>query len=179
MKSVNIKSLFTEKDCEYILSHFIDFRKRQIYIETGEINKPYWNLNERPSQSDIPIGKELSLFLINKLKKHIPIIGFPKLVQVLNYKEGSKFEKHKDDIESNKERYLTLLIQLSDKKDYEGGSFVYYENDKKNIGHKELGSVICIRSSLWHEVTEIKKGSRDVFVVWLTSQMIKKESSIL
>ena len=110
MRSVNFKSVFTNKECEYILSHFRGtYHTRSAYNANGN---PLWKMDEHPSQCVISPDTKLSSFLIDKLKNHIPILKLPNSFKVLNYKKGSKFERHNDNPGAKFDRYLTLIIQL-------------------------------------------------------------------
>ena len=65
-------------------------------------------------------------------------------------------------------RKLSLSLQLSDPKDYEGGELILYgpDNQKKWTMLKSKGTVIVFSSNILHEVTPIISGTRYSLVKW-------------
>lgn len=66
------------------------------------------------------------------------------------------------------DRKLSVVIQLSDPSDYEGGNFIF---DRCEPMPEELfrprGSVVIFPSFQWHKVTEVTKGIRHSLVMWV------------
>lgn len=78
------------------------------------------------------------------------------------------FDYHMDtffDRNSLYQRKLTLCLQLSDAKSYEGGNFEFSNLDIGN-DFKEQGSVLVFPSFLFHRVTPVTKGIRYSIVAW-------------
>ena len=87
------------------------------------------------------------------------------------YSQGDFYHIHCDYDDTigdpNHTRKLSLSLQLSDEKDYEGGDLLIYPRpDKIILAPKAKGSVIVFDSRLFHEVTKVTKGSRYSLVKW-------------
>ena len=65
-------------------------------------------------------------------------------------------------------RKLSLTIQLSDSKDYEGGQFEFERGiDQLPPEHTEKGTVLIFPSFYKHQVTPVTKGTRHSLVTWV------------
>ena len=66
-------------------------------------------------------------------------------------------------------RKLSMTVQLSDSKDYEGGEFHFYNgiDDPEIPPIQEQGSILVFDSRMWHKVTPITKGVRYSLVSWI------------
>ena len=104
------------------------------------------------------------------------IKGFAEPLQFLRYKKGGRYDSHMDiqwsDLKTNiPNRKLTVITQLSDPKDYEGGELQFFNGerpmDKKTVEEiRGQGSVIVFDSRDWHRVTPVTKGTRYSLVCW-------------
>jgi len=68
-------------------------------------------------------------------------------------------------------RKLTMVVQLSDPSEYEGGDFEIKESgatEEQLIEMKQKGSVIVFPSFLEHRVTPVTKGRRMSMTSWVT-----------
>ena len=83
---------------------------------------------------------------------------------LLLYKEGHYYKKHKDIIEEVKRTWTS--ITMIDKKDLKGGEIVIYNKDK-NIIDLDIGETIVFKSSLYHKAKKVLQGTRLVLVAWL------------
>ena len=83
---------------------------------------------------------------------------------LLLYKEGHYYKKHKDVIEERKRTWTS--ITMIDKKDLKGGEIVVYNKDK-NIIDLDIGETIVFKSSLYHKAKKVLQGTRLVLVAWL------------
>lgn len=63
-------------------------------------------------------------------------------------------------------RKLSLVVQLSDPSEYEGGDLLLYNGHQPTVIGKEKGMVVCFPSHTLHEVTPVTKGERYSLVVW-------------
>jgi PKHD-type hydroxylase len=68
-------------------------------------------------------------------------------------------------------RKLSITLQLSDSKDYEGGEFQFHTadqmNDKQKKEVRDKGTILVFPSFLEHQVTAVTKGTRHVVVAWI------------
>ena len=87
-------------------------------------------------------------------------------VIILQYNKGCYFKRHQDRIDFNPkttDRQQTLIIQLSDENDYEGGELVV----RDIIANKSKGNMVLFDSNEWHELKELTNGIRYCLVTWL------------
>ena len=86
------------------------------------------------------------------------------------YKKGDFYDWHYDvNWESDRQydRKLSIVIQLSNPNDYEGGVFEFQHPFEQPKEFKERGSVLIFPSYITHRVTKITKGERKSLVNWL------------
>jgi PKHD-type hydroxylase len=113
-------------------------------------------------------------------------IDFTEQVQLTRYKKNKFYDWHQDqwnkpygdDVELGKQgkiRKLSMVVLLSDPKDFKGGNLQFYSPDPlvptKNhiLDCKELkkrGSLVVFPSYLWHRVKPVTKGIRYSLVAW-------------
>lgn len=142
--------LFTKEDCEFILSD-IDDR-----IADTILNEPDRKYNEW-----LVTDSKILNFIFSKIA-HLGIVKI-KQGRILEYTNGCFFEPHFDRWEKYPDRIKTILIQLSDKTDYEGGVLTI----DKYVFDKEIGNTVIFDGNKLHGMTPIIKGNRYVFVLWL------------
>lgn len=170
------EKLFTSKECEKIIKiakhkglikgetqKKLDIRSSKIcwldYTDDLEwvytrITNIVLNLNERFFQFDI--------------------FGLNERLQFTNYKAPSdKYGKHIDRGLNIPVRKLSLSIQLTDPKEYEGGELILYEDGKGTEMKKEQGTLVLFPSYILHEVKPVTKGERNSLVAWVTGKQFK------
>jgi PKHD-type hydroxylase len=94
--------------------------------------------------------------------------GFLESLQLTEYQESDHYDWHTD--HGNGEfsvRKLSMVVQLSDPKDYEGGSLQVHEIQVKE---KEQGTVVLFPSFSAHKVHPVQSGKRYSLVAWLTGE---------
>jgi PKHD-type hydroxylase len=69
---------------------------------------------------------------------------------------------------SDTPRKLSMVLQLSDPSEYEGGDLEIFDGPKPNTIERKKGMVIAFPSFMLHRVTPVTKGTRRTLVVWLT-----------
>lgn len=77
---------------------------------------------------------------------------------------------HQDSSELCKEPYerkLTLVLQLTDPTQYEGGKFEIKGDPIPEGRFRNPGDLLFFRSNLWHQATEVTKGKRYSLVSWI------------
>lgn len=65
-------------------------------------------------------------------------------------------------------RKLSLVLQLSDPDEYEGGDLQLFTQADPITVEKKKGLVVAFPSFIMHRVTPVTKGTRRTLVVWLT-----------
>jgi len=98
-----------------------------------------------------------------------------ELAQFAEYKTGHFYDWHKDvPLNPNvPHRKLSITVNLSDSKDYEGGDLElknYWGNQtlKMPIDLRRQGTIVVFPSMLLHRVTKIKRGTRYSLVQWFS-----------
>jgi PKHD-type hydroxylase len=85
------------------------------------------------------------------------------------YTGGSHYDWHHDVNFSNEEYYdrkISVIVQLSDPSDYEGGDF-QFKTIETPTGFKTQGSILCFLSYNEHRVTPVTEGTRYSLVNWM------------
>jgi PKHD-type hydroxylase len=114
-------------------------------------------------------------FEINKLCFKFDLNGILEPLQFTNYKAPSgRYDKHVDcgGLNTNV-RKLSISIQLTDPKEYEGGELFLYDKDEPDMMEKEQGALIVFPSYVLHEVKPVTKGERNSLVCWITGKPFK------
>ena len=106
------------------------------------------------------------------------LTGFGEHIQLTNYdsSEQGMYGWHIDMGPDTKSpcRKLSLVLQLSDPVDYEGGVLELQPHGKDVIKmRKQRGLVVVFPSWTLHQVTPVTQGSRQSLVAWLTGPAFK------
>jgi PKHD-type hydroxylase len=97
------------------------------------------------------------------------LTGFAEGFQFTQYTApGGKYDLHVDKIHLGIPRKLSVVIQLSDPSEYEGGEFHLVDSSTPCVLPKEQGTLLCFPSYSLHGVTPVTKGTRYSMVGWIT-----------
>ena len=108
---------------------------------------------------------------INKKYFKFDIFGLNEGFQFTNYKAPSdKYKKHVDRAHDRPVRKLSITIQLTDPKKYEGGELLLYDDHKGTMMDGDQGKLIMFPSYVLHEVKPVTKGDRNSLVCWVTGK---------
>lgn len=108
---------------------------------------------------------------LNKEYFKFDIFGLNEGFQFTNYKAPSdKYKQHVDRAYGTPVRKLSVSIQLTNPKKYEGGDLILYDGDKGAVMSKEQGNLIIFPSYVLHEVKPVTKGERNSLVCWVTGK---------
>lgn len=156
------KILFTKEECEKI--------KNSITDSPAGSKDDLWY---RKYEEFLILDREILDLVLSKTK----IFGIENIREgrILKYEPGCFFNIHKDAYDEHPNRYKTLIIQLSDENDYEGGKMVF-GNDVLN---KKIGSTTFFDSNILHGMEIIESGIRYSFVVWLERMDLVIKKNIL
>lgn len=86
-------------------------------------------------------------------------IDFIEYYEVKKYTVGDFFESHRDNyftLDSKIDRKINLILQLSEKNDYEGGDLLIGSHTVS----RNKGTVILFPATYMHEVTKVTSGTR-------------------
>jgi len=111
---------------------------------------------------------------MNKVYFGFSLAGFFESLQFTMYKgAGDHYEKHCDRAFNKNCRKLSLVLQLSDPKDYEGGDLLLHTSRNPIVMPKERGTICLFPSFTLHQVTPITKGNRYTLVAWVHGPSFK------
>jgi len=95
--------------------------------------------------------------------------------QVGEYLIGGHYDWHRDEEFFNKEkgkhRKVSVVMQLSDPNDYEGGDLIL-DFSQQIPASRERGSVVAFPSELMHKVTPVTRGVRYSATLWLNGPLM-------
>jgi len=74
---------------------------------------------------------------------------------------------------SGVKRKVSIVVQLTDPEEYEGGDLEIYTWDKPFYASKSQGSCLLFPSFLLHKVTPVTKGKRNSLVLWVSGKPFK------
>lgn len=97
-------------------------------------------------------------------------------IQLTEYKLNQFYKSHIDSgYDMWVSRKLTLVVQLTDENEYEGGELLLYPISLEQPVQvpKEKGCVIAFPSSTIHEVKPVTKGKRNSLVSWVHGPRFK------
>jgi len=102
------------------------------------------------------------------------LFGFVEGLQFTKYEAPeSHYEKHIDKIFGKTIRKLSVVLQLSDPEEYEGGNLNLALCNEPSAMEKMQGKVVVFPSYVLHEVTPVTKGTRYSLVGWITGEPFK------
>jgi len=169
---------FTKIECMMIRALFEIGAAKEAQIGNESINpnvrktKIQWI---QPDDSTRWIFDRLSNYVrdCNSHRYGFQLSGFYEPLQLTYYSCGDMYHWHQD---SGGDKYstrkLSVVIQLSDPEEYEGGAleFLGFESEKVPT---EQGTVIIFPAFNPHRVTEVTKGERFSLVAWTTGEPFK------
>lgn len=105
---------------------------------------------------------------------NLDITGFGESLQLTNYNgsDNGMYGWHQD-YNAIISRKLSLVLQLSDPKDYEGGDLQIFAGGTPNTVRKERGLVAAFPSYIMHQVTPVTRGTRQTLVAWVSGPAFK------
>jgi PKHD-type hydroxylase len=87
--------------------------------------------------------------------------------QLAEYGVGDKYDEHLDIGPGTAAlRKLSLSVQLSDPKDYDGGNLELWGASGWTVAARSRGAVIAFPSYMLHRVTPVTRGARHSLVAW-------------
>lgn len=97
------------------------------------------------------------------------LIGFGEPLQLTNYDQSElgMYGWHQD-YNARVSRKLSVVVQLSDPKDYEGGNLQVMTGHEPQTVRKQRGLITIFPSYVLHQVTPVTQGSRQSLVSWIS-----------
>lgn len=97
------------------------------------------------------------------------LFGFTEAMQFTEYNApDGVYKEHMDRMPRGRSRKLSLVVNLTDPNEYEGGELVFNLGGGEYVPvQKTQGTVFAFPSFLMHEVRPITKGKRHSLVAWI------------
>jgi len=172
----HIDNFFTKEECEQIIAYGkkqelhdaqigggndTDIRKSKIAFipPAPEIHGVYEKLTD-------------AIFLLNDRIWDFDLFSFGEHLQFTEYNApGGKYESHTDVIPGGPIRKLSVIVQLTDGTEYEGGDIEAFSCiERPMILPRGQGTVLAFPSFLLHRVTPVTKGTRHSLVGWINGK---------
>jgi len=103
------------------------------------------------------------------------LTGFGEKLQLTNYNESEQgmYTWHQDFGNEGPSRKLSLVLQLSEPDDYEGGELQLLNSKTPTCIEKKRGLITVFPSWTLHQVTPVTKGNRQTLVTWVSGTPFK------
>lgn len=179
--STHYESVFDAKAC----SDIIDYCKKNLKIEEALAGNKNNVSSTRKSNIAWIYPSEQTNHIFHKIIEktnqinqfyNFDIVGITEPIQFTSYDGigNEHYGWHLDmGAKRQSRRKLSLVIQLSDEKDYEGGELQVHSGSDDDVIKAEIkkqGSMIFFPSYLRHRVTPVTSGHRYSLVSWLSGQ---------
>lgn len=173
-----VESLFTPEECKQI-------------IELGELLIPDTAtttngmcLDVRDSKVSWIYPSEKSEFIfrkmtdlgihVNKQFFNFDLDGFAEGFQFTRYDApGGKYDLHLDKTYKQNIRKLSIVVQLSNPDDYDGGELKIQTASEPATMKRQQGFAVAFPSFVLHGVTPVTRGTRYSLVAWITGPQFK------
>jgi PKHD-type hydroxylase len=102
------------------------------------------------------------------------LTGFGEPLQLTNYDEekNGMYGWHQD-YGAQVSRKLSLVLQLTDPSEYEGGNLQVMTGMEPRNVKKQRGLIVAFPSYVLHQVTPITQGARQSLVAWISGPTFK------
>ena len=103
------------------------------------------------------------------------LTGFGEALQLTNYHEARQgtYVWHQDFGASGVSRKLSMVLQLSDPSEYEGGELQILTRKEPTSMKKKRGLITVFPAWTLHQVTPVVKGTRQTLVAWISGPDFK------
>lgn len=103
------------------------------------------------------------------------LTGFGEPIQLTNYHEARQgnYTWHQDFGSSGISRKLSMVLQLSDPSEYEGGELQLLTRKEPISVEKKRGLITVFPAWTLHQVTPVTRGTRQTLVTWVSGPAFK------
>jgi len=103
------------------------------------------------------------------------LTGFGECLQLTNYSYTNQgtYRWHQDFCSEGPSRKLSLVLQLSNPNEYEGGELQLLTSSDPEAIKKQRGLIVVFPSWTIHQVTPVTKGTRQTLVTWISGPEFK------
>jgi PKHD-type hydroxylase len=136
-------------------------------------NKVVW-LNERDDLGWMYEKLSNVILAINDQYFKFDLYGFCEDIQFTEYgPKGDHYKQHMDKVLYGTSRKLSIVVQLTNPKDYKGGDLQIFEGGDPVVVTKQQGMATFFPSYILHQVTPVTKGMRHTLVMWIAGKNFK------
>lgn len=181
-----LPDVFTSEECQKIIKLGLSLKLNEAVLGGNDISQEenIKNIKTRKSKLSWISWNEDTDWIFQKLYEYaakvnnihyqFDLSGFYEKIQFTEYESpDGHYTWHTDG--GNKEfsnRKLSMVVQLSNPQDYEGGELQIFTDRVSSI-EKKQGAVAFFPSYTPHRVTPITKGKRYTLVVWVSGPPFK------
>jgi PKHD-type hydroxylase len=170
---------FTEQELDWLQQKARE-ASGSAYIGSGEVSDAIRRseLNWLHKDSDCAWVFEKLAFVASTLNAdyfNFELTGFGEPLQLTNYdaaRQGT-YKWHQDFGSSGASRKLSLVLQLSNPNDYEGGELQLLTSGQPTTIDKKRGLITVFPAWTLHQVTPVVKGTRQTLVAWVSGEPFK------
>jgi PKHD-type hydroxylase len=175
------QEVFTDEEIETIIE-----LGNNLYLREGKVNGGRNDLNTTVRKSEIGFFEfnEDTKWIFDRIADHVIIaneelwnfdlIGFGDSIQFTKYHgDGGHYDWHADIGETVPHRKISVVIQLSDETDYEGGNLQFNIGPSYPQAPKTKGTMIIFPTYMLHRVTPVVDGLRMSLVSWISGPNFK------
>lgn len=176
--------VFSNDECDKIIKLSSSYNKRS--AETLEENSKKISEYRKSEVSFIPPGDKDFEWVYERLSGYtnklnddffnFDLYGFCECLQFTEYKAPTgHYHAHIDKVSGGRLRKLSIVLQLTDPTEYEGGDFQIMNSGEYSPDNapRERGTLLVFPSYTLHRVTPITKGTRNSIVGWIAGPPFK------
>ena len=173
---------FTEQELDWLQNQA---KQAQQNAQVGSASGGRVDINVRRSQISWLDNTPNTAFAFEKLGDianqinaehfNFDLVGFGEPMQLTNYDqlEQGMYGWHQDYNAKKVSRKLSLVLQLTDPSEYEGGNLQVMTSGEPVNVRKQRGLVAIFPSYLLHQVTPVTQGNRQSLVAWVSGPAFK------
>lgn len=173
------ENAFSEQELNWIQKQAINSQEAAL-VGAGEEIK-----NIRRSKVSWIENTEKTVWIFEKLAHvvsslnsqfyNFDLTGFGEPLQLTNYdvSESGMYGWHQDFGAMSISRKLSLVLQLTDPSNYEGGNLQIMTSGQPQNMKKQRGLIVVFPSFQLHQVTPVTQGSRQSLVAWISGPAFK------
>jgi PKHD-type hydroxylase len=175
------ENAFTGEEVDKIVAYCEALPKNKASVGMGEVNSEYrrsevaW-VEHVPDATWIFDRMAWIARQINGQFYRFDLYGFCEHMQFTTYDEADKgcYDWHVDaGTNTDVPRKMSLVLQLSEPEDYEGGNLEILKSKNTEIVLKKKGLVAAFPSYTLHRVSPVTKGHRKSLVVWVSGPQFR------
>ena len=173
---------FTEQELNWLQNQA---KQAEQNAQIGAPTGPAVNKNVRRSQISWLDNTPNTAFVFEKLGDivnqmnaehfNFDLVGFGEPMQLTNYDQSEQgmYGWHQDYNALKTSRKLSLVLQLTDPSEYEGGNLQVMTSGEPVNVRKQRGLVAIFPAYVLHQVTPVTQGNRQSLVAWVSGPAFK------